>query len=287
MSTKALVIPFYNSSGYLSYWESISQRLRKIFDIVVFVDDCSSSLHYDLLESFALESGFVLLTNNSNKGPLVSRLIGAEYSSCYDFVMFMDSDDEFDIGFEGRMNYNQKSFDLISFGVIKKHENFERRIEYHDTRDIGLENNPAMFGRFFRSSILIPLLKEFCKSFGDLRFAEDLGFMLYFSMHDVRTCTMNDICTVHIKRRLSLSERLIYNSKETNKPIILVAKIGINKLKKEVKLIYLFNLLERRKSIIVDLKFDIIVIAFLILKYGAWSNLKTLVTIMYNRFFRK
>lgn len=95
MFSQDLIITTYNSLEYCNLLSENIIKLSRSYENIIVVDDYSKDNTYDfLLSKLGKKNNIVLIKNNSNLGPSLSRNIGVEYSKS-DYISFLDADDIF------------------------------------------------------------------------------------------------------------------------------------------------------------------------------------------------
>ena len=261
--------------------------IKANFDEVVFVDDGSERLEFKSLVEHCSELGYSLISNSSNIGPLLSRLNGVEFlrDRNVDYFMFIDCDDLLAQELQRPVD---KNFDIITYGLrIRSVNNKIRSKTFIEGEYLALKNHPSMLGRWFKNSTVFPRLKFFADEFGELRFAEDLCFMLFLSFFDLQNKTLSRIGVENIKRPGSLSFKTSYNAELTNSAILKVVMFALNEYKETLNLRYLFQLYSIRHSLLSMHKKEYLVIVFSILKRGDVRNTVKLLHIAFTRLMVK
>lgn len=89
----SVIVPIYNSKKYLyKCLDSLVNQTYKNFEILC-IDDYSKDGSADIVERYSnADSRFVLLKNQKNLGPGISRNNGVEKASG-EYILFLDSDD--------------------------------------------------------------------------------------------------------------------------------------------------------------------------------------------------
>ena len=94
MTSISILMPVFNSSNYLKY--SIESVIRQTFTDweLMCIDDGSSDNSYEILEKYSLLDSRIKVFKQENKGPLLARRLGFEFS-CGNYIIYLDSDDQF------------------------------------------------------------------------------------------------------------------------------------------------------------------------------------------------
>lgn len=107
----SIIVPIYNSSGYLEYClNSILNQSYKHFELIL-VNDGSSDNSLNICVNFRSKDNRIILINKENGGAGSARNVGLE-KAVGDFIIFCDSDDY----------WNTSNFLEIVSSTIKKEE---------------------------------------------------------------------------------------------------------------------------------------------------------------------
>ena len=118
-------MPVYNSQQYLR--EAIDSVLNQNFNEweLLIIDDCSTDNSFFIINEYLQKDKRIkYFKNESNKGQLFSRIVGAKNASS-EYTLFLDSDDKF---FDGTFSYlfnllsNNHNFDIVGFNWTRESE---------------------------------------------------------------------------------------------------------------------------------------------------------------------
>lgn len=109
MKEISIIIPAYNVEACIDECvQSLLAQMRKNWEIIC-IDDCSQDNTYSILENYAKENESMrVIRNKRNLGAAKSRNIGLKIAEG-EYVIFLDSDDIFDLNFLEKMYENVKS----------------------------------------------------------------------------------------------------------------------------------------------------------------------------------
>lgn len=177
----SVVIPCYNASNYLEKCiKSLSCQSFKNFEVII-VDDCSkdnsATLAEKLIKKYRIEAQ--IIKNDKNMGPSYSRKNGIAIANG-EYIAFCDSDDYYDATYLEKMflatenrtndvvfcNYNV----VYSNGIIKKHENVKRILQYDRVALIG-QVSDSLWCMLVRKTIFSGM------EFPDIRNGEDMAII--------------------------------------------------------------------------------------------------------------
>ncbi|MDD7556868.1 glycosyltransferase family 2 protein [Ruminococcus sp.] len=177
----SVVIPCYNASEYLGKClESLSHQSFKNFEIII-VDDCSIDNSISLAEKLVKEYRIEvrIIKNEKNMGPSYSRKNGIAIAAG-EYIAFCDSDDYYDITYLEKMFLatENRRHDVVfcdynavySNGVIKKHENVKRMMQYDRVSLIG-QASDSLCCMLVRKTLLSGL------EFPNIRNGEDMAII--------------------------------------------------------------------------------------------------------------
>ena len=178
----SVIIPFYNSAGYLSEIDKSIKSNCSFIDEVIFVDDCSHDDASNILIEYCKLNSFKYFRNKKNSGPSFSRNFGVSMSSSK-FLAFLDSDDSWS---PGRL---ARAYEVLNA------EQSPYYINSYDDRGMIFDSNS--FARYYKLNFFFGLFKNrlqpscFCcerSSFlefsSDMRYSEDFDLYLRILQND-------------------------------------------------------------------------------------------------------
>lgn len=208
----SIIIPFFNGENYIdSCIESLKKQTSQNFE-AIFINDGSK----DNNSSFYQEkcNCFQYICLKKNKGVSEARNIGIKHSN-YNYVCFMDIDDEISINFVEKIEEHIKksNFDILSFNYYKRIKNNIICETYFKDKESSINPNKLIMDifkdKFFSSVWRFCFKKDFIKNIkfdNRLSLCEDLLFILnalnkkgkFYSINDfLYTYNYNEYSTVN------------------------------------------------------------------------------------------
>ena len=179
----SVIIPTYNRLDLLKRAiNSVLNQTFQEFEIIV-VDDCSSDGTWNWMKSIK-KSNIKVYQNNINSGESVSRNYGVSISK-YDFVCFLDDDDEW---LENHLYEFDKllkldpSINLAFSSYIKRYQKKKEKAIFSNVDNDFYGVLPNFFSNCYSDVIMIPsgsvVQKEIFEKFGGyntkIRYGEDI-----------------------------------------------------------------------------------------------------------------
>lgn len=185
----SIIIPAYNCDKYISSClDSVLHQEEEDIEVIV-VDDGSTDGTSDILEDYAKRDNRLQIIQVENGGPSRARNIGLE-NATGEWILFVDADDWVDADILSSLNLNEKSPDIIFFG-LKKYHNYEMaevcRPElnhpndlWHSMRDL-LVSSEEYFGYSFNKIYKRSIIENYNIRFTmGLHWREDEAFALSY-----------------------------------------------------------------------------------------------------------
>lgn len=112
MKEISVIIPAYNVEDYIEdCLQSLLPQMRKNWELIC-IDDCSQDNTYSILAGYAKRNENIrIIRNKENLGAAKSRNAGLKIAKG-EYVIFLDSDDLFDLSFLGKMYDHAKRYDV-------------------------------------------------------------------------------------------------------------------------------------------------------------------------------
>ena len=182
MNKISIIVPVYNSEKYIDrLMSSILSQTYKNFELI-FVDDYSTDSSLDICSNYSKKDDRIkIITNKKNLGVSKSRNVGIKASN-YDWIMFIDSDDEIeDNMLEKMVAQIEEDTDFVFCG-LKKYNNKKMCIaDYYENDEIMDQQKLfSNIGKYLDKCLLQgpcgKLYKKRLITKHNLRFREDLSY---------------------------------------------------------------------------------------------------------------
>ena len=170
----SVIVPVYNTEKYLD--ECISSIINQTFEDfeVICIDDGSTDNSLEILNEFAKNDSRVRVFHQENQGPSSSRNVGLDLAEG-DYVIFMDSDDYFELtAFEECYSIAEElSLDFLIFKLLNfdnetgekvYRKNYEMKFikdkvgdnvfDYHDVLEYFFKVSPTSAAKLFKRELL-------------------------------------------------------------------------------------------------------------------------------------
>lgn len=110
----SIIIPVYNTEKYIEKCiESVLNQTYKNFEIII-INDGSTDKSEEILKTYEKNNKITIITQ-TNHGLSYSRNIGIKKSTG-DYVLFLDSDDYYELNLLEKLNEVARKEDMIKFG---------------------------------------------------------------------------------------------------------------------------------------------------------------------------
>ena len=241
----SIVIPIFNKSKFLELClKSVSSQVYRNCEFIL-IDDCSTDDSFRICQEFAeKDPRFVLLKNDTNLGPSLTRNVGLNL--CHGkYVLFLDADDTIEPCFVEKMVFNSNEADVLMCMADRIYDNGDKRaLPYHFSKSgrycgIDYWNNfqfvlsSANWNKMYKLSSLRGA------SFKNIRGPEDLWFNIDVINPDTTIVSVNEVLYHYKKTTNSLSSTFALDEslKDIEAVLALVKKMHLNHYKKNHRLI--------------------------------------------------
>ena len=222
----SIVVPLYNSEKTIEkcLLSLLNQSFKNL--VVIVVDDCSSDASANVVSRISKEhrNRIVLLSNDKNLGPSLTRKKGIDYANSK-YIMFCDSDDYYEpfcveTFFNSMIKYNSdivaSNYFIVSKHKKRKHLALKSYDKYSFDEAITLPID-SLWSCCFKKELFDDIL------FPDFKNGEDMAIIPALISKSKKIATIDDCLYNYVYSKASLSNssssNLVYNLEKSFKYI--------------------------------------------------------------------